>query len=282
MNRRDLIKGLLALPLACLEMPAFDRELQQSIIPTKLLIILEGPFVVVLHPQPKSRAQVFIPMDLPYKRHVFFLNDNQYRDKHADQLHDMKFSGDAALDLKDFPDISDPCLAGFKYSGTGDPKSGDDLIQIDLPSPDKIYCPPGYYTPVKFDNGTPGTARSGHVLEYTLKKGSSEKIILSDSIMGNREPQLDGRFPGAWVFALQVGLKLKRGKKDPDKGGEHAIHFHNDFLLRRFSTIELDSDKRLSYVGDIQDKIERRQEIGFEFMSTAVECKTSGFVATTS
>jgi hypothetical protein len=278
MNRRDLIKGVLALPLVCSPgMLAFDSKQHQSIAPIKLLIILEGPFVIVLHPQPKSRIQVFLPMDLPFKRHVFFLNDNQYRDKQADQLHNIKFTGDDALDLKDFPNISDPCLTDFKYSATGDPGRGDDLIQIDLPSPDRIYCPPGYNTPVKFENGKPGTARSGHVLEYTLKNGSSPSFMMADDIMGNQKP----KFLGVWVFALQVGLRLRAGEKDPDKGGGHAIHFHNESLLKRFSAIELDSDKRLSYVGDIQDKINKRdQGPGFVATASAVECKMGGFIAT--
>lgn len=279
MRRRDVIKGLISLPLASLVKLAWAAETASQTVPapTKLVFILEGPFVTVLTP---SRVRVFTPMDNPFKRHIFCLNDTQYKDTRADQLHDMTFVGEEALQPNSvLPSTSDPCFNGFNYTSSRGPTNDDDLIQLSLPLPDRIYCAPGHSTPVKFESGMTTTTPSGHVLEYTLTD-PIKPLKLTDSIMHDQPSGVDLRFPGAKVFGLQVGLTP--AKPDPDKGGFHAIHFHNNVLLPRFPPIALDSDKRLSVVADIEKDIDARKSgIGFQLTSSAVECKIGGFVVTT-
>lgn len=288
MNRRDLAKGLLLLPLVgsakgglrflttadnqsskrharAKQKAATSKDAPMG----KFRVYLEGPFVLVSQQSNSGVIKIFSPMEA-LKKHHFRFNGAEQKHKQKHAISFLTAAGALAYNAS-FPPISDPLLKPFTWnSNDWDQTQTDNLLELDLPNPDSItsFVHNDKRTVVIFesDPNTSVEMPSGHVLEYTL---DPQKLIeMTDSVMGAKFPEPNAHQSGIPGFELEIGLPLKQGGPDPDQDGSHATSFHNDVLLPRFPSIKMDRDKRFLLVTQPQ-------------LTTTLECKLGGFIVTT-
>jgi hypothetical protein len=205
--------------------------------------VLEGPFAVVLSEAKPDQVTVFTPMD-PKKAHGFYMNDEP---QDQTKTHVMKFVADAGALRQNptRPDISDPCLKRFTWPSEQAQAAGDDLVEISLPSPDKILCGRRSQR-VTFEDRSEAEMWSPYILQYTVTDPSKKVLIIDESTQ--REFTARRADSHTLNFHIEVGLpKVDGGNSDPDEA--HAIAFFNGYLLPRFPPIKDDKHKRLGKIG---------------------------------
>lgn len=243
----------------------------------KLWIILEGPFVIVLGPPDGYAIHVFVPMD-KCKEHVFLINGDRRTPGRRHKVA-LEFEPGTLQINNTPPDTCDSCLTKFLWTSSDwAEKNHKNLVEIDnLPLPDRIFCT-DRAAHVIFESGDPAEMASGHVLEYTVLKPDNI-ITMIDKPRKTIYALPDPPDPSIEWFSLQIGLPVSSG--DPDPGGTHAIDFHNNSMLPRFPSIAKNTEYRLKSVDQLTRAPWRLHDRKVHPLTTAVECKSGGFIVTT-
>src|SRR5216683_1433491 len=117
MNRRGLLKGMLALPVASsLGCRADNKEKGESERPATekgvLRVVLNGAFAIVIQKNSRNRVRVFSPRELS-NLHEFYFNDPA-RSGSKNQTHNFELLPDGLITSPRAPEI-DSALAGFSF-----------------------------------------------------------------------------------------------------------------------------------------------------------------------
>lgn len=276
MKRRDLVKGLLALPFTKLmsQPTVCSNSGDCTPAPNPLLLVFEGPFAVVLQKPSSSSPNVtgvavLVPKD---PAHLFALN----RVPLKDSQHHFKFVGaglapntQACVDtvFKDFcvPSNDFQCDANNRF-----------IEILNLPCPRRILARNAIQ--VKFQcQPNPNDFHCmplDHVLEYHIADSSLPTTISYDE-QDNRPVNAIGN-----VFYFEVG-------RDPLSSGaaDHAVDFHNNHLLPCFPPLQKDTHHLLQNVfvnqpcsgSRLPNKIIKQ----LKPFTTTLECKSGGIIAGT-
>lgn len=188
MNRREVVKGMLALPALGLMggcQQWFKKDPDRPTTGTKLCVILQGPFGVVLSKGKGYRVTAFVPKT----------------DANDPLQHEFRFRSPTSA----------PCMAGYRYEllqkgleiteqepqvdrGFANvlfsvnkwvPDPDNYFVTLDLPAPDAItYLPP--LVPALFDSGHDSGTRLGsvplnHVLEYRVSNADDLRLRPKES-----------------------------------------------------------------------------------------------------
>lgn len=286
MDRRDFAKGLAILPFtgtlnsfASISepeqsqevSPAENRALQKRNAFAgsfeKFEIVLNGPFALVMSQDAPAKLRAFTPFE-SHDLHAFFINNTNAKETKKSHVVSLVTEPGALKENRTLPKI-DPLLADFNWhSPEKEITSVQNLVEMELPTPDRILADDETITPVRFEDTHLGTTPQGHVLEYTVSD-ANKLIKMTDSLTGDISLQASPN-PGARRITLQVGIFVIAGRVT-DLNGVHAKSFHNNDLLTRFQKIKDDKDKRLDTVGDL---------LALKFYTTTVECKSGGFMVT--
>lgn len=288
MNRRELVRGLLALPLAGVIASCKDKENDKdngsNPLPAKLAtlrVVLQGPFAVVLmRDQPGKGYPVksFIPSD---PAHEFrFPMPTTPVEKSYKQYH-FTLSGDG-LEPTDRPPRIDSGFYDFNVDfGKWDPnaRKSEYFISLDLPAPDSItFIPPA--APVLFEDGNNSLAPLNHVLEYRVRD-ISKVVLKSDELKAQKplscselynqykqrekerdykgkppnsspRPDIDGQFGPAVhndVYVLFLGVGVQSNYFTQQQAEDHGVEFFNR-LLTFFPNAPNINCKRLAHIYD--------------------------------
>lgn len=271
MKRRDLMKGLLALPLTKLMSGQTVCSNSGNCTPAgnPLLVVLEGPFVVVLQKPSASSpivtgVTVLVPKD---PAHLFALNGVPLKGAQ----HHFKFNAtgltanqQVCVDtvFKDF------CVPSANFQSA----ASDRFVEIlNLPCPQRILARNAIK--VTFESSDPGCMPLDHVLEYNIAEPSLP-ITMSYTEQDNRPVHAIGN-----VFYFEAG-------RDPVSPGPaaHAIDFYNNHVLPCLS-LQTDTHRLL------QDVFVDKPCPGSKFteplirrlkpFTTTLECKSGGIIGGT-
>lgn len=229
MKRRDLLKGLCALPLSSSWKGTASKKKPIIGAVNKFELVLDGPFALVFQQSKPDRLYAFSPVEKS-NLHAFFISDTSGDSKKKHTL--SLVSGAGALNANNgFPGANDDCMNAFSWHSNWDSSPTDNLVEIDIPVPSRIICDTDTVTPGQFENGTLVGIPQGHILEYDVLD-ATKTIKISDPLMGDFKPYKSPT-PNAIRIRVEIGLWRALGK-DPDPVGTHAVSFHNDSLLQRF------------------------------------------------
>jgi len=187
MNRRNVLRGLAAFPIAtalagCHRDEVKDHDGQHgkgnSSGIRKLRVILMGPFAVVQQKDLNYRIKAYVPYD-DEKLHEFrfpgplTVEKNHRSYQFTLQLESLKRPGPAYVDSG---------FAGFNVELPEWKPPSDAFVLLDLPATDVIsFLPPAegvlFEPSEQFPQGQTTTLPLNHVLEYTLKEGCDVKLV---------------------------------------------------------------------------------------------------------
>jgi hypothetical protein len=227
MRRRDVLKGLVALPLAT-SLNGCRKKTDDKSHPNTVEVHLDGAFALVIQENKSNSILAFSP-----------------RPKNEDELHEFYFNGSRKDSGKSYhfklalegrerdtkPDIS-PGLKDFSFN-TERWRVGDSLISIELPAPDRITFS-GHRSPVTFlADRRQAFMPTNHILKYDVKGTAPPQIECSEPNI-RCVPSLDS-FPGVTRFFFEVGPKRSL---EHSESYTHAISFFNYILHQSFPDLE--------------------------------------------
>lgn len=234
MNRRDLMKGIAALPVAAAaynvscrrdntaggaaQTPS-DREKNAARSPrTKLFVALRGPFAVVVQSKRKFRIQAFVPVQ---DGHLFFLNSvQQTSNSYYLSLADDGLQPAQQLNIDGFTDFKD-------FSAhTKTQVLQDYYMTVDLPCPSDMLT--DEIDDAVFKSGSPASLPLTHILEYDVPDITQVKLK-GDGISDTSPNPVSGVF----LLDLQVGLP----NNTPNSLAQ-AVDYYNDHLLPCFPDVK--------------------------------------------
>lgn len=260
MNRRDLIKTALSLPLVQATRGwssiCGTSCTNSSVIPYQ--IILEGPFGIILHEDTASPPNVtgitaFMPAD-PDGRHRFMLGG---------QVQDVSKQFSLSLTQTPHPSTAlcvDSAFADFCVDGTTASPGSKALLKIEMAVPTRIIAETNFKPMnVVFKSNKTGKMQRSFVLEYDLNNGT--QLQLTEQLSGLNIPLPDKK------LMVEVGLD----KHDPDSADfDHAKKFYNTTLLPLFG-LDASPDHIVSSIkGPSLSK-----------KTTTYECKAGGIIGGT-
>lgn len=268
MDRRDLLRGLLAVPIANAlsgpqHQPGAARRHGPHAGRGTLKVVIDGSFAIVLQTNSRSRVRAFTPRD-PDNKHKFYFFDQREQLRSAHPLESRSTERPyhfellpRGLKVQSKPEI-DIGLADFTAS-TDRWCQEDYLVTIDLPCPRKItFMPP--QRSVIFKNGRrEGCISYNHILEYEITDRARVTMAWQDvkefhpvpcadlvkryqnacqELSENEraatppcsEQKMYSSFFGNSDVAFFFGIGLPGG--DPDY--EHPIRFFNESILASF------------------------------------------------
>ena len=280
MNRRGLIKGILALPamaaiqtVSCKKNNSSDTAAQKgadqkknsAVVPrTKLFVALRGPFGVVVQPKRKYAIQAFVPVQ---DGHYFFLNSTQQ----AGISYSLSLPSDG---LNPASQINIDGLTDFKDFSVHTKKweLGDYYITVDLPCPSDMLT--DEIDDATFQSGAKGGLPLAHILEYDVTDVTQVKLK-GDGISDQAPTQISG----VYVFDLQVGLPL-----NTSNSVGLAVDYYNKSLLPCFPEVK---NKELAGISPLASATTSTVPVGraagkrtlpFVPPATDVECKNGGLL----
>ncbi|HET6841148.1 MAG TPA: hypothetical protein VFK06_05595 [Candidatus Angelobacter sp.] len=231
MNRRNLLKGMLALPVVGALSSCYrdhkashdgDNPRQRF---TTLRIILAGGFAVVLQKNNSYRVRAFIPVD-PHSMHQFYFQDRKdgrsqeksyYFELLQDGLEISRRRPHIAKGFRDFDRETDLWC------------QENNFVVLDLPAPDRIrFTPPRLN--VTFANPQPGGKTTGlmptnHILEYKVAQPDRVRLLCQE-FNDECAPIIEN---GVGKFYVGVGLP-----PGGDPGNKHAVDFFNFLIASSF------------------------------------------------
>lgn len=192
MNRRELLKGLLALPAAGLLGGCQHRFTNYSFLPkapaNKLAVVLHGPWAVVVRRNKHNRVNAFVPkiyqseLEKSHFQHEFRFQSPldpacPYESGYRFELlhHGLNIAGRSPQIDRGFNDVL------FSVPDWT-PDWDDYFVGLELPAPDAInYIPPLYPLLFDLDPGEPagklGSAPLNHVLEYSVSDADDVRLL---------------------------------------------------------------------------------------------------------
>lgn len=177
MNRRGLLKGMMALPFAnALGCRAGNAPDAVPEAPDRgkgvLRIVLNGAFAIVIQKNARNRLRVFSPRELS-NLHEFYFNDpREPRSKTQAQNFELLPDG---LELSRRAPEVDSNLAGFNVK-TDLWCQDEYFVTIDLPAPQKISFIPPLHT-ATLSSGGQIRVPSVHVLEYRMTDPAKVRMV---------------------------------------------------------------------------------------------------------
>lgn len=166
MKRREVLKTLLAAPLAGVISGCAKRIHPHPLSFHALQVILHGPFALVLHTNDRNRITAYVPFDEQKYHELRFQNLSEaVSGRHPSYQFELTMKG---LKAPQRPPYIDRCFAdGTVKIADWRAEPENYFVSIDLPAPDLIsFKPPA--DPVTFVDGTRGSMPSNHVLEYLV------------------------------------------------------------------------------------------------------------------
>ncbi len=243
MNRRELLKGLGALPLVGVLQGCKPRESDNPSTPKEtkahtLQILLEGAFAVVLQKQ-SQRLIAFVPLPDPDKKdleHYFCFNDPEDHKKLSEKTKEFHFElSEEGLHTYYGQDqrknVNPYVNPGFDdFSAEVDkwflPPS---LVVLDLPFPRSLNFS-GRPLDVKFGKKALkpfGKMPTNYILEYRVDEQQKVKLKCNQGDMQcSPSPHCP---PGVLRYFFGVGPI----NHDHQKREEHAIEFFNNVILKK-------------------------------------------------
>src|SRR5438270_1993633 len=172
MNRRDLLRGLAAMPVASAfsSCTTSTESVSQRPAPvTTLKVILDGSFAVVFERQNPTRIKAVIPHD-PDKLHRFYFNDFVKpvdNGQDANRYYNFQLSSKGLEENRARRPYTDQCFRDF--SKHSDWKREKYFVAIELPVPDVItFIAPA--APVTFRRSHKQALMPlNHVLRYRVQ-----------------------------------------------------------------------------------------------------------------
>ena len=168
MNRRDLLKGLFAFPVAgavACAVPSTQESRQSSVRPAPgtLKVVIVGPFAAVIQPGKNFHVTAYIPHDREKQHEFRFQNPNRVMP--ADKAYDFTLSSQGLEPNQRQPYV-DRGFDDFNVNIHGWPGAANYFVKIELPPPDVISFIP-LSEPVIFrQNSRRGVMQLNMVLEY--------------------------------------------------------------------------------------------------------------------
>lgn len=283
MNRRDFAKGFVMLP--------FVGHAQRiaKMCSTKachtdgpyLLVILEGPFALVLGTGTPYKVTAFTPRH--DGRHLLAVNGEV---SSSDAKYGFRLLPEGLASTKTSPCIY-PCYPGFYAEHTPCHQNRKDhFVSVDLPVPAAAFVmrSPSKATMESNENfPMPGA----HMLVYQITDPKAVKMFGSE---GDDIVEVPTKKFWKWpAFRIEVGLPNLLGM-DSDPDGSHAIDFYNSGLLPYFPELVNDKSRRIKEIAtDTTKHQEVDQVLGGETLgalaesistTTTFECKIGGLTAT--
>ena len=281
MDRRQLLKGLAALPLARLSYAYSAPPIcggTCSPVNNSLLVWLEGPFAVVLNKDNDGNSIVtaFSPADIDHL--VNITSSKALKGAYPSQFH-LSLEGDGVVSAgsvcisSDFKDFCVDHLGNIM----GNPENA--FVRLQMPLPTNIYT--SNLLPVTLANGKSACLPQDHIFEYGTVDGQPITLIYED------KKQLLS--PKANLFHIEVGLALGPMGHDSDPNGDHAKHFHNNGILAHFG-LQNDPSKQITSLDSCPNNCEsttpkpilsRLPELSRRLAcprTTTLECKSGGLI----
>lgn len=245
MNRRELLKGMIALPAAGLLGGCRYRFANNHFLPkasgNKLAVLLQGPWGVVVRRNKHNRVNAFVPridqtdLDKSYFHHEFrFQNPRQ---EPTDSC-EIGYRFELLHQGLDIADRGPQIARGFDdvlFSvAQWTPDWDDYFVSLELPAPDAItYIPPLY--PLLFDLGADepagklGSAPLNHVLEYSLSDADDVRLlpIPSEKCRKKEEKNHQGHRP---LSSRKLQDDYKTLQQDLEGAGDHTSQV--PFIIR--------------------------------------------------
>lgn len=274
MNRRDLMKGIAALPVAAVafnvscrkEDSAWDdRQKNAARTPrTKLFVALRGPFAVVVQSKRKYRIQAFVPAQ---DGHLFFLNSTQQTgNSYYLSLPDDGLQPAQQINIDGFTDFKDFSAHTKKW------EVQDYYMTVDLPCPSDMLT--DEIDDATFQSGTKGGLPLTHILEYDVP--DITKVKLKGDGISDTSPNL---VSGVYLLDLQVGLP-----NNTPNSLTQAVDYYNNYLLPCFPEVknkELASIFPLAPATTSAAPVARtagKRTLPFALPAADVECKNGGLL----
>jgi hypothetical protein len=267
MDRRQLLKGLAALPLARLSYGYAPPPIcGGTCTPVKdsLLVWLEGPFAVVLNQDDSGNPIItaFSPVDID---HLVTITPSKIVEApYPGQFHlslegDGVVPADAACISSDFKDFCVDHLGKI----VGNPENA--FVRSQMPLPTNIYT--SHLRKVTLANGTSAGMPQDHIFEYATASGKPITLVYED-----KKQSLS---PDANLFHIEVGLP-----QNSDPNGEHAKHFHNKAILAHFG-LQNDRSKQITVIDSTSCSSTIPPDIAKRLAAaktTTLECKSGGII----
>ena len=308
MNRRDLLKGIAALPLAsalghtsaALNMCFANCN---SVEFASVKIALEGPFAIVLHQPQGSNVITGVTAFSPLtdsNEHDFVFNGvprNRITATGGSQEYLFSLPPDGLV-IPGKPSFKDPRFAPFDT--TSRYVKSDHFVRLELPCPDRIIFIRQPES-VTLANGTKANMALNHILIYPVDPTNQGIKITCDQLGG------DICLEDSDVFTFEVGLPPGT---DSQFAVTHALNFYNQKLLQFFPDaggLKLGSIPFTEPVSPANDKNKKKQkpaqrikrgakvaanqlnhldianvgeQVSFWPNTTAVECSAGGLIVT--
>jgi hypothetical protein len=288
MNRRNILKGMVALPFIA-KTAAYAKLCGGGTCPSTgsnkpLQIVFDGPFSLVLHTVSNSSDVVipngvmaFTPVE-PHGKHLLNLNGVP-----LDEKKDHHFT----LNIGGFTPPNQPCISSdfddFCTDHTGftlapqNSTAGEIFVSITLPCPNRIVTASGSQPIPVTVGGSSKKMPQNHILEYDVAD-------LSKVTMSYRESGRNAA-PFGNLFLFEVGMDPTQ---NPDSDCSHLKQFYNQEILPFFpalagNTIDVPAGTcpmftpRLYFAPPLS-----RDDRKYHPFTTTLECKAGGLIATTS
>ncbi len=220
MNRRTVLKGLAAFPVAstmasCREDEQKERSKET---PNRLQILLDGAFAVVLQHGKRDSVLAFSPRDKS-QPHQFYFNDPS-REQAAEKNYSFELLPEG---IKEYERAEiDSGFSDF-HASTKRWKLTESLVSIKLPVPKRISFA-GHRERVAFKSGKTGWMPTNHILEYDVADPGRVRMECKE-LEKSCAPSADSP-QGLMRFFFEVGPRHIDHK--------HAVIFFNDMLQASF------------------------------------------------
>ncbi|HEY1938096.1 MAG TPA: hypothetical protein VGJ33_09195 [Candidatus Angelobacter sp.] len=225
MHRREVLKGLAALPLAGV-LTGCDHDKRGKEERSHVVEVhLEGAFALVIQENKENSILAFSPRPpAGEEEHQFYFNGSHDAENTTKPV---KFN--LSLDKQDHgrrPEI-DPGLKDFHFT-TENWRVGDSLVTLELPAPTEITFS-GHRLPVTFQSDhRKAFISSNHILRYELPREAQPKLDCGGL---NHQCSPEDSYDGVTRFFFEVGPKryLKH-----EESQAHAIRYFNYVLQQSF------------------------------------------------
>jgi len=228
MHRREVLKGLAALPLASvLASCDYDKKDKDDRSQSHIVEVhLDGAFAVVIQEKKENSIVAFSPRPPAGEEHEFHFNGAQRPEDTSKPLHFNFALERRNRDRK--PEI-DPGLDDFHFTSENW-KIGDSLVTLELPAPTEITFS-GHRSPVTFQSDHRKVfMATNHILRYEVNREAQPKLECGANVKCSPEDHYDS----VTRYFFEVGPKRYLNH---DESKAHAIKYFNFVLQNYFSDL---------------------------------------------